>query len=229
MRRSQVQLVDLLKGMQPFSSLDVHSIERLVNASRVLVLPKGKLLFSQNDIADAVYVVCSGMIALVLSTMDGRELVISELAAGTMFGELSVLTDKRRSTGAVAHDPSEVLAIPVEVFQQSLETMPALMRQVLAMTAQRLRECSARESALAFLDAPGRLARALLLLNQEMQGGGVIVTSQEEIAQRVGLTRQTVAKELGRWRRAGWLQTGRGKIVLLNLPALQREASALDA
>jgi CRP/FNR family transcriptional regulator, cyclic AMP receptor protein len=215
--------------MQPFSALDDDSIAQLVNASRMVVLPKGRLLFSQNEEADAVYVVCAGVVALVLSTIDGRELVIDELQAGSMFGELSVLTDKRRSTSAVAHDTCEVLAIPVDVFQHALETMPALMRQVLAMTAQRLRECSARESALAFLDAPGRLARTLLLLNQESSGNGVIITSQEEIAQRVGLTRQTVAKELGQWRRAGWLQTGRGKIVLLDLPALRRQAAALDA
>lgn len=214
--------------MQPFCALDVASLEGLVSRSRVVALPKGRLLFSQDDESDAVYVVCAGVIALVLGTSDGRELVIGELTAGKMFGELSVLTDKRRSTGAVARTASEVLAIPVDVFERALETMPALMRQVLAMTAQRLRECSARESALAFLDAPGRLARALLLLNQEAGGTNVIVTSQEEIAQRVGLTRQTVAKELGRWRRAGWLQTGRGKIVLLDLPALRRAATALE-
>ena len=228
-RRTPSQIVELLKATQPFSALDSASIEQLVSASRVVALPKGRLLFSQNDESDAVYVVCAGVIALVLSTADGRELVIDELSAGQMFGELSVLTDRRRSTGAVAHAASEVLTIPIDVFEQALETMPALMRQVLAMTAQRLRECSTRESALAFLDAPGRLARALVLLNQEAGNTNIIVTSQEEIAQRVGLTRQTVAKELGRWRRAGWLQTGRGKIVLLDLPALRRAAAALDA
>lgn len=214
--------------MPPFHVLDQQTLLQLVQASRVVALSKGRLLFSQHDESDAVYVVCAGVIALVLSTSDGRELVISELTAGQMFGELSVLTDKRRSTGAMAREASDVLAIPVEVFERALETMPALMRQVLAMTAQRLRECSTRESALAFLDAPGRLARTLVLLNQEAGGTNIILTSQEEIAQRVGLTRQTVAKELGRWRRAGWLQTGRGKIVLLDLPALRRAAAALD-
>ena len=227
-RRTSIQIVELLKGMPPFHVLDKDTHLQLVHASRVVALPKGRLLFSQNDESDAVYVVCAGVIALVLGTSDGRELVIGELTAGYMFGELSVLTDKRRSTGAVAHATSEVLAIPVAVFEHALESTPALMRQVLAMTAQRLRDCSTRESALAFLDASGRLARTLVLLNQEAGGTNVIVTSQEEIARRVGMTRQTVAKELGRWRRAGWLQTGRGKIVLLNLPALRRAAAALD-
>lgn len=199
-----------------------------MSASRVVALPKGRLLFSQYDESDAVYVVCCGVIAMVLGTSDGRELVISEFTAGQMFGELSVLTDRRRSTGAVARAASEVLAIPIDVFERAMESTPALMRQVLAMTAKRLRECSARESALAFLDAPGRLVRALLMLNQEAGGSGTLVISQEELAQRVGLTRQTVAKELGRWRRAGWLKTGRGKIMLVDLPALRREAFPIE-
>jgi CRP-like cAMP-binding protein len=228
-RRTPAQIIEFLKGTPPFAKMDANALLRMVSSSRVVVLPKGHLLFSQNDQADAVYLILAGVVALVLSTVDGRELVIGELTAGSMFGELSVLTDKRRSTGAVVHTACEMLAIPVDVFEAAMEGSPALMREVLAMTAQRLRECSARESALAFLDAPGRLARALLLLNQENGGAGTLVTSQEEIAQRVGLTRQTVAKELGRWRRAGWLQTGRGKIVLLDLPALRRQAAALDA
>lgn len=228
-RLTPTQIAEMLKGTPPFNVLDKDTLLKLVQASRMVMLPKGRLLFSQNDPADAVYVIIDGIIALVLSTADGRELVIGELQAGQMFGELSVLTDRHRSTGAMARHQSEVLAMPVDVFQHALDTQPALMRQVLAMTAQRLRECSARESALAFLDAPGRLARTLLLLNQEAGGKGVIATSQEEIAQRVGMTRQTVAKELGRWRRAGWLQTGRGKIVLLDVQALRHEANPIDA
>jgi CRP-like cAMP-binding protein len=77
--------------------------------------------------------------------------------------------------------------------------------------------------ALAFYDAQQRLARQLLNLDQLAQDIGYITLSQEELATRVGLTRQTVAAILGRWRRSGWLLTGRGHIVLLN----RRELSLL--
>jgi CRP-like cAMP-binding protein len=228
-RRTPAQLVELLARVPPFSALDGSALKALVGNSRVQSLPKGTLLFSQHDVSDAVYVVVSGTIALMLSTPDGRELVIDEMKAGTCFGELSALTDKRRSTGAMAATNCDVLSIPLDVFLDALNTQPKLMRQLLAMTAQRLRDCSDRERALAFLDAPGRLARALLLLNKQAGGeSAAMVISQEELAQRVGLTRQTVAKELGKWRRAGWLLTGRGKIVLLNIPAIQQAAAAVE-
>jgi CRP-like cAMP-binding protein len=187
-------------------------------------VPKGKTLFSQSDPAEAVYAVQSGRIAILLSTADGRELMINEMRAGDCFGELSVLTGQPRSTGAVAREASEVISIPRDEFLAALESEPKLMRHVLETTARRLRTSSERESALAFLDAPARLARVLLLLDRQTSADGFMIISQEELAQRVGLTRQTVAKTLGRWRRAGWLITGRGKIVLLNRAALRRQA-----
>jgi CRP-like cAMP-binding protein len=73
---------------------------------------------------------------------------------------------------------------------------------------------------LAFLDAHARLARVLLELDRQNEERGDITISQEELAQRSGLIRQTVAKTLGQWRRKGWLLTGRGQIVLLNREAL---------
>ena len=68
-----------------------------------------------------------------------------------------------------------------------------------------------------------RLARILLKLELQTDApSGYITISQQGLAQRTGLTRQTVAKILGRWRRAGWLITGRGRIVLLNQKALRQ-------
>ena len=146
-------------------------------------------------------------------------MVISEMQAGDCFGELSALTGQPRSTGAVASEDSEVIVLPGADFLAALEAEPALMRRVLDMTARRLHASTQLEQALAFLDAPARLARFLLQLDRRV-GEGYVTISQEELAQRVGLTRQTVAKTLGRWRRAGWLVTGRGKVVLLDRAAL---------
>ena len=96
---------------------------------------------------------------------------------------------------------------------------PGLARRILDLTANRLRGSSERESALAFLDAQARLARLLLQLEEQAAEKGYVTISQEELAQRTGQTRQTVAKALGRWRRAGWLITGRGHIMLLRREA----------
>ena len=91
----------------------------------------------------------------------------------------------------------------------------------LDINVNRLQRSSEREGALAFMDAQARLARLLLELDKQEHEKGYITISQEELANHTGLIRQTVAKALGKWRRDGWLITGRGRIMLLNHKALE--------
>jgi len=102
-----------------------------------------------------------------------------------------------------------------------MDNEPQLTRRMLELTATRLQMSSERESALVFMDAQARLAHLLLELDKQEVDAGYITISQDELAHRTGLIRQTVAKALGKWRRNGWLITGRGRIVLLDHKALK--------
>ena len=222
-RRSSPDLLQFLRDVPLFAGLTDQALASLAQAGRIRQVPKGKTLFNQMDPAEAFYVVRSGRIAILLDSADGRELVINEMRTGDCFGELALLTGQPRSTSAMAREASEVIAISRETFLATIESEPKLMRHVLESTARRLSASSERESALAFLEAPARLARVLLEMDRQASADGFITVSQEELAQRVGLTRQTAAKTLGQWRRAGWIITGRGKIVLLNRAGLRRQ------
>jgi CRP-like cAMP-binding protein len=208
-----------LGGMPFFSDLSEPSLLALARSSKFMQVEKGQFIFFQSDPSEKAYIVRSGLVSIVLESPDGRAMVINEMRPGNFFGEVGVLTKQPRSTSAIARTESELLALPRQAFLSILEAEPALARRILEMTANRLRGSSERESALAFLDAQARLARLLLQLEQQAPEKGYVNISQEELAQRTGQTRQTVAKALGRWRRAGWLITGRGHIMLLKRDA----------
>lgn len=203
-----------------FADLGEASMLALARASKSMQVEKGQFIFLQSDPSEKAYLVRLGLISIILESLDGRRLVINEMRLGDFFGEVGVLTRQPRSSSAIARTDSGLLVLPRQAFLTILEAEPALVRRMLEMTAIRLRESSERESALAFLDAQGRLARLLLQLGQQELEKGYITISQEELADRTGQTRQTVAKALGRWRRAGWLITGRGRIMLLKHAAL---------
>jgi CRP/FNR family cyclic AMP-dependent transcriptional regulator len=148
-------------------------------------------------------------------------LVINEMESGDCFGELSLITHQPRSTSASARETSLIIVIPSDRFSQMLEEEPELLQRILALTARRLRMSSERESALAFLDSSARVARVLLLASHE-EGESVITMTQEILAQHAGLARPTVTKILSEWRSAGWIETRRTKIVVLDREALQR-------
>ena len=206
---------DFLEQMPLFSNLSAASMLALARSGRFKQVEKGQFIFYQSDPSETCYIVRSGLVSILLGSSDGREMVINEMRPGDFFGEVGLLTNQSRSTSAVTRINSELLVFPRQIFLDTIEAEPLLARRMLEITANRLRGSSERESALAFLDAQARLARLLLQLDKQELEKGYVTISQEELAQRTGLTRQTVAKALGRWRRAGWLITGRGRILLL--------------
>ncbi len=222
------ETIHTLRDAPIFEGVSDRILSDITVSSRIRALEKGEILFSQTDPADTVYIVQSGCIAIFLATLEGRELVINEMHRGDCFGELSLITDQPRSTGALARESSEVISIPRDVFLKGLEAEPELMRRVLETTALRLRVSSERESALAFLDSSARIAKVLLQLDQQADNDGVIKVTQEDLAQYVGLARQTVAQALGQWRRVGWVETGRVRIEIKNREALERLAVAIE-
>jgi len=215
MKVSVIEVKAFLTGLPLFFNLKEASIDAMAHAGFFITAKKGQFLFLKSDPADKFYILVTGAVSILLDCADGREMVINEMRPGDFFGELGILTGKTRSTSAVAHKNSELLAFPNQAFLSMLETEPLFARRILDTVAQRLRNSSQRESALAFMDAQARLARILLLLDELAVEKGYVTISQEELAQRTGLTRQTVAKTLGKWRRAGWVITGRGHIMLL--------------
>jgi len=219
----------LLRDAALFEGVSDQALAQLAAAGRLRRLARGQLLFNRGDAADAFFVVSSGSINLGLDSTNGRELVINEMRPGDGFGELGLITGQPRSTSAVAGQDSVVLVIPRRDFLAVLAGEPALARSLLRTTADRLGTSSEREGALAFLDAPSRLARVLIQLDREASADGYITMSQEELGRRVGLARQTVAQLLGTWRRVGWILTGRGKIVVLNHAALRRQAEGEES
>jgi CRP/FNR family transcriptional regulator, cyclic AMP receptor protein len=209
-----------LGKIQLFADLGEVSLMALARAGKFVRIERGQFIFLQDDPSEKAYLVRSGLISIILESLDGRKLVINEMRSGDFFGEVGLLTKQSRSSSAIARTDGELLVLPRPAFLSVLEAEPLLVRRMLELTALRLRASSERESALAFLDAQGRLARLLLQLGRQELEKGYITISQEELAERTGQTRQTVAKALGRWRRAGWLITGRGRIMLLKYAAL---------
>ena len=214
----------LLRTMPVFAGLQDDSYIRLADASRIVTIEKGSFLFHQHDPADALYIVKSGELVVVLSNVDGREMIIDELSVGDCFGEVALLASGTRTAGAQARENSEVLEIKAGAFLEVLDLDTSLARRMLDIATQRLFKSQKRESALAFLDAPARLARVLLEMDEGDRNGpdkGYVTLSQDELAHRTGLARQTVTAVLSQWRRRGLLLTGRGRIMLLNRPALE--------
>lgn len=205
-----------------FRGLSTETLEKLTALGHVRRYGRGSIICMPADPATELYVIYTGSVSILLTSSDGREMIVDELKRGDSIGELALITRQPHAIMAVAHEHCEVLALPTAALYPLIECDPDFLAALLQRVAGQLAVSLRREEALAFLSAPARIARVLRLLQERLTPDdvGYITISQEEIARRTGLTRQTVAACLGRWRRLGWLLTGRGRIVLLNLTAL---------
>ena len=222
--------VDGLGRSPLFAALDPQHQQELRSQMAEVRLARGQALFNEGDRGDQLYVVLEGKMKLGRTSPDGRENLLAVMGPGEMFGELSLFDPGPRTASAVAITDSTLRALSNAHLQPWLTDHPEVAAQLLAALARRLRRTNEAMADLVFSDVPGRVAKALLDLAKKFgveAEDGLRVThdlTQEELAQLVGASRETVNKALADFASRGFLRLeGRG-VVILDLERLRRRA-----
>ena len=221
---------DVLRRTPLFATLDQDAAASLRASMTEIELARGDLLFHEGDPGDSLYVVLRGKIKLGRTSGDGRENLVAVLGPGEMFGELSLFDPGPRSAGATALVDSTLLGLSSDELTPWLATRPDVARALLRAIARRLRRTNDSMSDLVFSDVPGRVAKALLDLSARFgtpAEDGIHVAhdmTQEELAQLVGASRETVNKALADFAGRGWLRLEARAVVLTNVERLSQRS-----
>ena len=224
------QGVDGLGGAPLFAALDDEAAEALRSSMHEVSLPRGQVLFKEGEPGDRLYVVTDGKIKLGRTAGDGRENLLAILGRGEMFGELSLFDPGPRTATATAVTDSTLIGLGHDDLQPWLSGRPEVAGQLLGALAQRLRRTNEAMADLVFSDVPGRVAKALLDLAKRFgvqSDDGLHVThdlTQEELAQLVGASRETVNKALADFASRGFLRLEARAVVILDVERLSRRA-----
>ncbi len=165
---------------------------------------------------------------MVLTSADGKELILSLLGPRAFFGELSLLDGEPRSADAVTREDSQLLILQRVQFSSFLESRPRAVGPLLAALSRRLRRTTDMVHDAILLDIPARLAGALLRLTEARAEAGPDGTvraprlTQGELAEMVGATRESVNKWLGAYERQGLVRRGKGGVVVLKPDELRK-------
>jgi len=218
-------------GSSPlFSALDPQAQQELRAQMAEVRLPRGQSLFAEGEPGDRLYVVTSGKVKLGRTAADGRENLLAVMGPGEMFGELSLFDPGPRTATATAITDTTLIGLGNADLQPWLTAHPEVATQLLAALARRLRRTNEAMADLVFSDVPGRVAKALLDLARRFgvtTEEGVRVThdlTQEELAQLVGASRETVNKALADFASRGFLRLEGRAVVILDLDRLTRRA-----
>lgn len=213
----------LLSQTEIFEGLEEDSLADVAAYSSCRRLDRGDVLFSTGERPDAMYVVLSGLIAIITTAPDGRDSVISLMEEGDLFGEMGLFDGRGRSAGARALEASEVLAVPYGPVRRLYETHPDHLWRVVSMLVRRLRAAGTALTDAVFLDVVGRTAKRLLVFAGE-DDTFVLPVTQEELAAMVGASRERVNKAISQFVRLGWIDRTGGRYTILDRPQLTRRS-----
>lgn len=214
-----------------FARLDDATFERCAASFRRRQYRRGETIFHQGDLGDALHVIESGAVKVVIPSDDGGEgAIIATLGPGDCFGELSLLDGGERSATAIALDPTVTSVLRRDAFVALFEADAALRRAVLDVLVGQLRRLTLHVGELHFLNLPGRLARQLVrLARQSSPGTSEEVRlpwsySQSELAAMIGGTRQSVNRLLADFVAEELIRFERDQLVIPDLGRLERAA-----
>ncbi|HYZ92962.1 MAG TPA: Crp/Fnr family transcriptional regulator [Actinomycetota bacterium] len=192
-----------------FAGLDETVLEALGEKAIHRKYRKGNVIFVQGEQGERCFTIVEGAVKISAYHPDGREAVMAVLGPGDVFGELSLFDNAPRSADATAIENTELLSLDTSAVTEAIRLHPELAIALLRVLGRRLRHTNEALQDIAFFDVPGRVARRIADLadaHGEKTDDGVIIElplSQENLAQMVGATRESVNKALSLLKRRG--------------------------
>jgi CRP/FNR family transcriptional regulator, cyclic AMP receptor protein len=220
----------MLANVPLFAALDAEGASALASQMEEQRLQRGQHVFIEGELGDRLYVVLDGKVKLVHTAPDGRESVLAVLGPGEMFGELSLFDPGPRASTATALTDATVSGLGRSALRPWLTGRPEVAEALLQALAARLRRTSEAMGDLVFSDVPGRVAKALLDLSEKFGSHtpeGLLVAhdmTQEELAQLVGASRETVNKALADFAARGWVQLESRAVIIIDVDRLERRS-----
>lgn len=222
----------LLGNCVLFRDLENEERSAIINRARIRNFAAGEKIFSIGAASDHMAAVLTGQVRISVPSPVGREVLLTILEEGEIFGEIAVLDGKQRTADATAITPCALGILDRHEVLSFLEQRPASWLAIVGILCDRLRRTDEQLADVALLPLPVRLAKAILRINggpsrTRTRHNNSIHLSQGELANMVGATRETVNKCLKGWQRQGLIRIDDGQVTVTNRSAFQT-LSGLD-
>jgi CRP/FNR family transcriptional regulator, cyclic AMP receptor protein len=228
-RRLSSNKLSVLRQHPMFRDLGTEALDQLCRYAKHTSLRRGATICSKGDPGNFLFIVISGTVKISVSSPDGRSAILNLIGPGETFGEVAVLDGLARTADATANTNCEIYVIDRRDFLPFVRSQPALAMKFIELLCTRLRWTSDQVEEVILQNLPGRLASALLRLTEKhklAQGGRTIAITQQEISEMVGMTRESINKQLRAWATRDWVRLEHGAIVVLNAEMLRELTEA---
>lgn len=199
-------LSETLKSTTLFCGLDPADIEMVAAQTVTRQFPKNTVIVNQGDDTDSFYVIVKGKVDVFLHNDKGKEIIINTLNVSESFGELAPLGGIPRQASIITTEDSTFGIISRQVFMDALLVKPSIGMRIIDLLITRIQDLTEEVSSLALEDVYNRVVRVLYKHAAEV--GEKLVTeklTQQDIASRVGATREMVHRILKELKTGGYI------------------------
>jgi CRP-like cAMP-binding protein len=225
LRASKAPFREILRGSMLFGGLGDEEIDSVLAEARVAKYSADAQIIAKGDSGQSMMAVLKGRVSIRLSSAHGRQVVLSVLRSGDLFGEIALIDGKERSADVIALTRCEILIIPRRSLWRLLETRHDLCVDLMLLLCDRLRHTNQQVEDLAFLDLPSRMAKVLLQQLEIEEGEHdkfVVRISQRTLGELARGSRESVNKCLNIWKDSGIISIDKGTIVIREIAALAK-------
>lgn len=219
--------INTLRNIPLFASLSEEDRANLATMLRRKSIEKGVFLFRQGDEGTALYIILQGRIEISVSRrMD--KVTLAVLGRGEFLGEMALLDGLPRSADALALDDSLVFILNRKDFLSFLANNKNAANAIICSLSMRLRKTDDQLTEMCFLNLSARLAKKLVELVREQVPDGsdpqacILKISQQELGNILGVSRESINKELKILRDKGCVSTSRNSIIIHDLEPLKK-------
>lgn len=213
-----------------FASLTDAELSSILALAQTVTYPARKIIFQAGEAGDYMLIILGGRAKVSLSSIEGKEAILSLMGPGEAVGEMSLLDGDTRSASVTAMEECRCLVIWRRDFLPFLEKHPRVALKLLEAMSRRLRATNELVGSLSFMHLPARLSRILMNLSDrygETKPDGVVINlklSQEELGNLAGVSRESVNRQLRVWDEEGVIQLNHGALTIKRPDILLREA-----
>lgn len=214
----------VLKSIPLFSSFSDAQLSSLLSYAQHKKYPRGTYIVRAGEDTDALYIILSGKVKVLIPNEDGREIILTAMGPNEFFGEMGMLDDQPRSASVEAVEPCEMLRISKAGFMDTLRDNFDVAMLIIRNLVRHLREADRKIESLALVDVSGRVARLLMEMAEEVDGKWIVQRAppKQEIARMIGASREMVSRVVKDLQRRGFIQAEGRKIVVLDRQTMMR-------
>jgi CRP/FNR family transcriptional regulator, cyclic AMP receptor protein len=220
--------IALLRSARVFSTLSDDELAHVARVTMSRRFDAGAIVFKEGDEGSTCYIVRTGRTRAIREHPDGRSITLAHFGPGDIFGEMAMLDGERRSATVEATEDTEAIAILSADMHRLLREHADISVKLIAALGQRLRDTNERLTRQSFQTVQSRVAATLtqLVAAARQSGAGegdvLITTTQAELAQLAGTSRESASRFLAVLERAGIITQGRGRLTVHDSEALGR-------